>query len=136
MIAGSSSAAADRALVSRIISQKSFVRELFCRESVPEFPVNLLEGFFHMLFDSPSLFPKVFEFPEMFHPWLLLRCCFQFLLDCLRDELAQRNASFSANGLGTAEQEIGNFEGCLHRPILPYVCGTAKSVTLETRPVC
>lgn len=70
---------------------------------MPEFPVNLLEGFLHPLFDPFSLFMQMFEFSEMFHPGLFLRCCFEFLLDRLCDELAQRNTSFSGNRLCAAK---------------------------------
>jgi hypothetical protein len=73
------------------------------RQLLPEFPVNLLESFLHTLFDPLSPGMEMFEFSEMFHPGLFLRCYFQFLLDRLRDELAQRNTPFSGNRLGAAE---------------------------------
>src|ERR1017187_722572 len=82
---GSSSAAADKALVSRIISRKSFPK------SLPDFPIDLLERFFHPLFDLLSLLMQVFELSEMFHPRLFLGGGFQFLLERLGDELAQGN---------------------------------------------
>src|SRR5580704_1376164 len=72
---GSSSAAADRALVSRIIS----------RGSVPDFPIDLLERFFHPLFDLLALLVQVFELSEMFHPRLFLGCSLQFFLNRLGD---------------------------------------------------
>src|ERR1700680_136566 len=80
---GSSSAAADKALVSRIIS----------RQSLPDFPIDLLERFFHPLFDLLSLLMQVFELSEMFHPRLFLGGSFQFLLERLGDELAQGNTA-------------------------------------------
>jgi hypothetical protein len=68
-----------------------------------------------------SLFVQVFEFPEMFHPRLFLGSHFQFFLDCFGDELAQGDTALRGRGLGAAEQEIGDFESRLHRPILPYL---------------
>ena len=53
------------------------------RELVPDFPIDLLERFFHPLFDLLSLLVKVFELSEMFHPRLFLGGSFQFLLDRL-----------------------------------------------------
>src|SRR5580704_4302930 len=113
---GSSSAAADRALVSRIIS-----RESFSRESVPDFPIDLLEGFFHPAFDLLALLMQVFEPSDMLHPRLFLGCSFQFFLDRLGDELAQGDTALGGGGFCAAEQEIGNFKGRLHVPILPYL---------------
>jgi hypothetical protein len=60
---------------------------------VPDFLIDLLEGFYHPLFDLLSLFMQGFELSEMFHPGFFLRGGFQFFLDRLGDELAQRNAS-------------------------------------------
>src|SRR3984885_7163879 len=104
---GSSSAAADKALVSRIIFQKiSFRKSVsenqfqkisskksFPRESLPDFPIDLLERFFHPLFDSRSLLMQVFELPHVLHPGFFLGGNFQFLLDRFGDELAQGNSA-------------------------------------------
>src|SRR5579864_1999346 len=79
---GSTSAAADRALVSRIISRKS----------LPDFPIDLLERFFYPLFDLLALLMQVFEPSDMLHPRFFLGG-FQFLLERLGDELAQGNTA-------------------------------------------
>src|SRR5579862_8850758 len=118
---GSSSAAADRALVSRIISGKS----------LPDFPIDLLERFFHPLFDLLSLLMQVFEPSDVLHPGPFLGGSFQFLLDRLGDELAQGNTALGGGGFCAAEQEIGDFESRLHVPILPYLW-----VQYEKVPVC
>src|ERR1700680_735734 len=116
MTAGSSAAAADRASVLVI----------FSRQSLPEFPVTLLETLLHALFDLLPLFMEMFELSQMLHPGLFLRCGPQFLLDSLGDELAQRNTAFSRHRLGSAEQEIGDFEGCFFNSILPFFMGTSR----------
>jgi hypothetical protein len=56
---------------------------------VPDFPIDLLERFFHPLFDLLSFLMQVFELSEMFHPRLFLGGSFQFLLERLGDQLAQ-----------------------------------------------
>jgi hypothetical protein len=64
---------------------------------------------------------EVLELSQMLHPGLFLGIGPQFFLNRLGDELAQGNASFGGHRLGAAEQEIGNLEGRLHIPILPYL---------------
>jgi hypothetical protein len=88
---------------------------------VPDFPIDLLEGCFHPLFDLLTVFMKVFEASDMLHPGLFLGCSSQFFLDRLSDQLAQGNAALGGSGFCAAEQEIGDFEGRLHGPILPYL---------------
>jgi hypothetical protein len=88
---------------------------------VPDFPIDLLEGFFHPAFDLPALLVQVFEPSDMLHPGLFLGCSSQFFLDRLRDELAQRNTALGGGGFCAAEEKIGDFEGRLHAPILPYL---------------
>src|SRR5580692_10173654 len=111
MTAGSLSAAADRALVSRIISRKS----------LPVLPVNPLESLLHALFDLLSFLVEMFGLSQMFHPRLFLGRGPQFLLDSFGDQLAQRDSAFGRHRLSSAEQKIGDLEGCLHTPILPYL---------------
>jgi len=88
---------------------------------VPDFAIDLLERFFHPLFDLLALLMQVFEPSDMLHPRLFLGCSFQFFLDRLSDELAQRNTALGGGGFCAAEQEVGNFKGRLHGPILPYL---------------
>jgi hypothetical protein len=88
---------------------------------VPDFPIDLLERFFHPAFDLLALLMQVFEASDMLHPGLFLGCSFQFFLDRLGDELAQGNTALGGGGLCAAEQEIGDFEGRLHVSILPYL---------------
>jgi hypothetical protein len=64
---------------------------------------------------------EAFELAEMFHPGLFVGRGPQFFLDRLGDELAQRDAAFSGERLGAAEQKIRDFEGGFQRPILPYL---------------
>jgi len=88
------------------------------------FLVNLLKGFFDPLFDLLSLFVQVLELSEMFHPGLVLSGYLQFFLDGFSDKLAQGNTTLSGDRLGPAEEEVGNFEGGFHEPILPYLWET------------
>jgi len=98
---------------------------------VPDFPIDLLEGFFYPAFDLLALLMQVFELSDMLHPRLFLGCSFQFFLDRLSDELAQRDTALGGGGFRAAKQEIGDFEGRLHGPILPYLWVKARKF-----PVC
>src|SRR5579863_4541660 len=120
MTAGSSSAAADKALVSRIILENQCQR-IIPRESAPDFGVDLLESRLNPLLDLASFLAEMFELSQMFHPGLFLGRGPQFLLDSFGDQLPQGDPAFGGRRLGAAEQEVGDFQGCFHTPILPYL---------------
>jgi hypothetical protein len=75
--------------------------------------VNLLEGLFHSLFDSPAFSAKVLELAQMFRPRLFLRRDSQLLLDSLCHELAQRDAALRSHRLGLSKEKIRNLKGGL-----------------------
>ena len=127
MTAGSSSTAADKALVSRIIaweigSQKAGQKTCFGK-SAPEFGINLFKSFLYALFNLPSLFflAQMFELPHVLHPGLFARCGSEFLLESFGDKPAQGDTPFGGKRFRPPEQEIGDFERGLHCPILPYL---------------
>jgi len=93
---------------------------------LPDVGIDLLKRFFHSLLDSLSFFVQVLELSQVLHPGFFLRGGFQFFLNCLGDELAQGNPAFGGGGFCTSKQEVGNFEGCLQVPILPYLWVTFR----------
>jgi len=95
----------------------------------------MLEGLLHPLLDLPSLLMQVFEPSEMFHPGLFLRGCFQFFLDRLGDELAQRNAAFRGHRLGAPEQKIRDFEGGFHADPYYHIYGDKPLLAEKDRVV-
>ena len=63
----------------------------------------------------------MFQVSDVFHPGAFFGGCFQLFLDGLSYELPQWNSALGRDRFCLTKQDVGDFEGCFHDPILPYL---------------